>query len=65
MRQNLTEYVVNCFIASGYDTLHSVSTIGDENLQEIEEFINSEYPQDERFISNGILNAWAKRNPPP
>ena len=57
MRQNLPEYVVNCFIASGYDTLQAVSTIGDENLQEIEEFINSEYPQDERFISNSFATS--------
>ena len=54
MRRNLPEYVVNCFVAAGYDTLDiiaemDVSDKPGNSLQVIEEFIAKEYPNDPQY----------------
>ena len=55
MQKRLPAYVVNCLIAAGYDTLSVISNINTSKepgntLQEIEDFINSEFPQDSQFL---------------
>lgn len=59
LRKDLPEYIVNCFVASGYDTLPIIAEmdISDEpgnTLQVIEQFIAKEYPNDRRFSRSTI-----------
>ena len=49
MKQNLPSYVVNSFIATGYDTLDVIAEMNDEALAEIEEIMNNEYSGDACF----------------
>ena len=54
MRKNLPEYIVNCFLAAGYDTLPIIDEmdVSDEpgnSLQVIEEFIFKQHPNDPEF----------------
>lgn len=54
MRRNLPEYIVNRFVAAGYDTLDiiaemDVSDKPGNSLQVIEEFIAREYPNDPQY----------------
>ena len=54
MRRNLPEYVVNRFVAAGYDALDiiaemDVSDKPGNSLQVIEEFIAKEYPNDPQY----------------
>lgn len=46
MKRRLPSYVVNSFIATGYDTLDVIAQINDEALAEIEKIINSDYSED-------------------
>jgi len=41
---------VNCFITTGYDTIEVVRGINDQNLNEMEEFINKHFPKNVRYI---------------
>ena len=43
MKKMLPPYIVNCFMATGYDTLDVLAEINDESLAEIEEIVNNEY----------------------
>ena len=67
MQSKLPEYVVNCFVASGYDTLSviadmDVSSNQDSSFNKIEDFINSEYPGDPKYIH--ISNSSSLKFPP-
>jgi hypothetical protein len=55
MKKYLPEYIVNCFVAAGYDTLDviadmDVSDKPGNTLEEIATFIAKEYPGDPRFV---------------
>jgi len=54
MRRNLPEYIVNRFVAAGYDTMDiiaemDVSDKPGNSLQLIEEYIAKEYPNDPQY----------------
>lgn len=54
MKKRLPEYVVNSFVAAGYDTLEVISELDvsdkpGNSLEEIEEFITKEHPDDSQF----------------
>ena len=44
MRKMLPSHIVNCFLQTGYDTLDVLAEINNESIAEIEEIINSDYP---------------------
>ena len=49
--KKLPAYIVNCLVAAGYDTLPVIASINTSKepgntLEEIENFINREYPED-------------------
>ena len=55
MRMKLPEYIVNRFVAAGYDTLDVIAEMDmsdkpGNSLQLIEEFIAKEYPNDPQYI---------------
>ena len=45
LRSKLPQYIVNCFITTGYDTLEVIREINDQKLNDIEEFINKHFPK--------------------
>ena len=47
LRLKLPQYIVNCFITTGYDTL---GEINDQKLNDIEEFINKHFPKNNKYI---------------
>ena len=54
MKQRLPQYVVDSFVSAGFDTLGVIADMDTSDkpgnsLQAIEEFINSEHPNDVRF----------------
>ena len=54
MRRKLPEYVVNCFVAAGFDTLEVIADMDTSgkpgnSLQLVEDFINNEHPGDPKF----------------
>ena len=49
MKKMLPSYIVNCFMATGYDTLEVLTEINNESLAEIEEIVNNEYPNKSCF----------------
>lgn len=54
MRTKLPEYVVNCFVAAGFDTLDVIADMDTSgkpgnSLQLVEDFINNEHPGDPKF----------------
>ena len=54
MRSNLPPYVVNCLVATGYDTLPVIAEMDVSDdlsniFKEVEDFINSEFPGDPKF----------------
>ena len=68
MRTNLPEYVVNCFVAAGFDTLEVIAdmdTSGEpgNSLQLIEDFINNEHPGNTKF-THGTTAASTFKFPP-
>ena len=68
MRTNLPEYVVNCFVAAGFDTLEVIADMDSSgepgnSLQLIEDFINNEHPGDTRF-THGTTAASTFKFPP-
>lgn len=54
MKKMLPSYVVNCFMATGYDTLSVLAEMNDESLAEIEDIINKEYPNESCFRHQAI-----------
>ena len=72
MQTNLPEYVVNCFVAAGFDTLEVIAdmdTSGEpgNSLQLIEDFINNEHPGDTKFTHGTTADSTFKFSawPPP
>ncbi len=68
MKQMLPDYVVQCFIASGFDTLSVISHMNismdpGNSIQEIEKFINDECADDPRY-ARGITVGNRFRFPP-
>ena len=55
MEKKLPPYVINCFLAAGFDTLTAIATIDTSKspgntLNEIQDYCNSEYPGDDQFL---------------
>ena len=50
MKCKLPEYLVNCLVAAGYDTISVISKIDDDSLQEIESFIAETSPDDMKHM---------------
>ena len=50
MKCKLPEYLVNCLVAAGYDTISVISKIDDDSLQEIESFIAETFPDDMKYM---------------
>ena len=46
IKYKLPEYLVNCLVAAGYDTISVISKTDDDSLQEIESFIAETFPDD-------------------
>ena len=46
----LPQYVVNCFITAGYDTIDVIKDINDNKLDDLEEFINNNFPKNQKYI---------------
>ncbi|MDA8002571.1 MAG: hypothetical protein MPL62_14930 [Alphaproteobacteria bacterium] len=59
MQRKLPGYVVETFIAAGYDTLEAIANMNISNeagnsLQLIEEYINSTHPNDPKFMRSNV-----------
>ena len=57
MQERLPSYVVNCFVASGYDSKEaiccmSVSDVPNNSIQEIEDFVEKHCDTDAAFFCN-------------
>ena len=50
MKCKLPEYLVNCLVVAGYDTISVISKIDDDSLQEIESFIAETFPDDMKYM---------------
>ena len=46
----LPQYVVYCFITAGYDTNDVIKDINDKTINDIEEFINDNFPKNQKYI---------------
>lgn len=62
MRSKLPEYIINCFVAAGFDTISAIATMDvsenpENSLHVIEEFINRKHPNDPRFTFNAMASA--------
>lgn len=58
MKAHLPPYIVNCFLASGYDTFSVISDMDTSDnpgnsLQGMEDFINEQYPDDPLYLHSG------------
>ena len=61
MKRKLPEYIVNCFIASGFDTLAIISEMDisskpGNSLQQIEEYITAEHSEDPGCMRDHIFS---------
>lgn len=61
MQSKLPEYIVNCFVAAGFDTIGAIATMDvsenpENSLHVIEEFINRKHPNDPRFTFNAMAS---------
>ena len=54
LQAKLPRYIVNCFLAAGYDTLEVIADVDDDCLQEIEQFISEQYPNDPKYTPTKI-----------
>ena len=52
MQAKLPEYIVNGFLAAGYDTLELIADLDEGSIQEIEQFISENYPHDPKYLPN-------------
>lgn len=55
MKSKLPEYVIESFVASGYDTLPIIAIVQCNTLTIIEDFVNSQYPGEARFYSSTAI----------
>ena len=49
-------YIVNSFIATGYDTLDVIADLTDEDISEVEAIIRKDFVGDERFLNHATGN---------
>lgn len=61
LRDTLPEYVANCFLEAGFDTLDVIADMDVSNdpgnsIELIEEFIAKEFPGDPKYINNPKLS---------
>ena len=49
LHSKLPQYIVNCFITTGYDTLEVIREINEQKLNDIEEFINKHFPKNDKY----------------
>ena len=52
MQAKLPKYVVNGLLAVGYDTLEVIADLVEGSLQEFEQFISDNYPDDPEYLPN-------------
>ena len=57
MLSKIPEYIINCFVPAGFDTIGAIATMDvfgnpDNFLHVIEEFINRKHPNDPKFSFN-------------
>ena len=69
MKQRLPEYVVNCFVSAGFDTLDVIADMDTSSdpgnsLQAIEDFINAEHASDDPKFSRGTMATSTFKFPP-
>ena len=50
MKCNLPEYIINCLVAAGYDTLPVISKLDNESIHEMESFIAETFPDDSNYM---------------
>ena len=46
----LPQYIVNCFITTGYDTVEVIKDMDDQKLNDMEVFINKHFPKNVKYI---------------
>ena len=56
MKKKLPDYVVNSFIATGYDTLDVIADLTDEDISKVEAIIRKDFVGDERFLNHATGN---------
>lgn len=56
MKKKLPTYIVNCFIATGYDTLDVIADLTNEDITEIEAIIKNDFVGDDRFLNHATGN---------
>ena len=54
MKESLPEYVVNCFLAAGYDVTEVIAAmdVSENPGNSIENYISERYPKDPRYSNN-------------
>ena len=65
MQAKLPKYVVNGFLAAGYDTLEVIADLDEDSLQEIEQFISENYPHDPKYLPNATSSCLTGLRFPP
>ena len=50
MKCKLPEYIINCLVAAGYDTLPVISKLDNESIHEMESFIAETFPDDSNYM---------------
>ena len=65
MQAKLPKYVVNGFLAAGYDTLEIIADLDEDSLQEIEQFISENYPHDPKYLPNATSSCLTGLRFPP
>ena len=50
LHSKLPQYIVNCFITTGYDTVAVIKDIDDQKLNDMEAFINKYFPKNAKYI---------------
>lgn len=55
IRLKLPPYIVNSFIATGYDTLDVIADLTDKDITEIEAIIKDDFVGDDRFVNHATV----------
>ena len=56
MKKKLPTYIVNSFIATGYDTLDVIADLTNEDITEIEAIIKHDFVGNDRFVNHATGN---------
>ena len=56
MKKKLPTYIVNSFIATGYDKLDVIADLTNENITEIEAIIKHDFVGNDRFVNHSTGN---------